>query len=52
MTKRRETRVPGRQLEETARQPITSERILRIGLRLIDQQGLEALIMRIRKFDT
>ncbi|MBO0779819.1 MAG: TetR/AcrR family transcriptional regulator [Ktedonobacteraceae bacterium] len=46
MTERREAREPDRESEETARQPLTRERILHVGLRLIDQQGLEALTMR------
>ncbi|HVU67226.1 MAG TPA: TetR/AcrR family transcriptional regulator [Ktedonobacteraceae bacterium] len=46
MTERKETGEPERGSEETARQPLTHERILHIGLRLIDQQGLEALTMR------
>ncbi|GHO90242.1 TetR family transcriptional regulator [Reticulibacter mediterranei] len=46
MTERRETGEPERESEEMARQPLTGERILHTGLRLIDQQGLEALTMR------
>lgn len=42
MTERRETGEP----EETARQPLTRDRIAYIGLQLIDQQGLESLTMR------
>jgi AcrR family transcriptional regulator len=34
------------QQESTARRPLTRERILHVGLRLIDQQGLEAFTMR------
>jgi AcrR family transcriptional regulator len=46
MTERREAREPNQEREETERQPLTRERILHVGLRLIDQQGLEALTMR------
>ena len=42
MTERRETGEP----EETARQPLTRDRIAYIGLQLIDQEGLESLTMR------
>jgi TetR/AcrR family transcriptional regulator, tetracycline repressor protein len=44
MTKRIETREP--QQAPAARRHLTSERILHAGLRLIDQQGLEAFTMR------
>jgi AcrR family transcriptional regulator len=46
MTERRETREPQQEPEEAARQPLKRERILRVGLRLIDRHGLESLTMR------
>ncbi len=41
-----ETRESQRAKASPARRPLTRERILQAGLRLIDQQGLEALTMR------
>ncbi|QBD76267.1 TetR/AcrR family transcriptional regulator [Ktedonosporobacter rubrisoli] len=46
MTERRESSEPRRLSEEMARQPLRRERILQVGLRLIDQQGLDSLSMR------
>ncbi len=40
------TREPQRAEAEPARRPLTRERILHVGLRLIDQQRLEAFTMR------
>jgi len=40
------TREPQRAEAGPARRPLTRERILHVGLRLIDQQGLEAFTMR------
>ena len=46
MTESIETRAVPRAEAEPARRPLTRERILHAGLRLIDQQGLEAFTMR------
>ncbi len=46
MTKSIETREVQRVSAPATRQPLTRERILQNGLRLIDQQGLEAFTMR------
>ncbi len=46
MTDRIETRESPQAKAEPARRPLTRERILQAGLRLIDQQGLEAFTMR------
>src|SRR6266702_7576911 len=46
MTDGIETRESQRVEAEPARRPLTRERILHVGLRLIDQQRLEAFTMR------
>ena len=46
MTDGIETRETPQAKAEPARRPLTRERILQVGLRLIDQQGLEAFTMR------